>query len=240
MECVHPAIQTPFYNYWEADPHTRRYRNELLRYLHLLTMLPKRNSLILDVGCGTGYMSVLLAKQGFRVMAIDIRKESLLCFEKLAKIHGIRQIHGDFFRLHIDPVEAVLCQEVLEHIPDVKSALKKIASFLRPDGLGLFCVPYRENLEAKKVQCPSCGLRVHKSGHLHSFTEHSFQEALQEAGFCILSIRLIVNKRTVKWFTRFHIPVNRATLLLDRVMNGLFPHKSAYLAVLTQKPILSQ
>lgn len=239
MECAHPAIQTPLYNHWEADPHTRRYRNELLRYFHLLAMLPKRNSQILDVGCGTGYMSVLLAKQGFRVTAIDIRKESLVCFETQAKIYGIRQIHGDLFHLHLEPVEAILCQEVLEHIQDLKSALQKIASFLKPGGVGLFCVPYRENLEAKKVQCPSCGLRVHKNGHVHSFTEHSFPEILQEAGFCILSVRRIVNKRTVKWLTRFHVPIHHGTVLFDQVMNGLFPYKSAYLAVLTQKPMRS-
>ncbi len=236
MHCIHALVQLSFYNIWGANPHTQRYRNELLRYFHLLAMLPKKNSQILDLGCGTGYMSVLLAKHGFHVVAIDILKESLRCFHTLAKIHGIRQIHGDFFSLRIDPVEAILCQEVLEHIQDVKSALTKMISFLKPGGVGLFCVPYRENLEAKKVQCPSCGLYVHRSGHVHSFTESSFVDLLSEAGFRILKVQRIVNKRTVKWCTRFRLPVHRATLLLDRMMNELFPYKSAYLAVLTQKP----
>lgn len=235
MNCMHPFIQPPFYNIWEADPQTQRYRNELFRYHRLLTMFPKKNSQILDLGCGTGYMSVLLAMQGVHVIAIDIRKESLACFETYAKKYSIHQIHGDFFDFYIDPVEAILCQEVLEHLPDVKSALRKIASFLKPGGFGLFFVPYRENLEAKKVQCPSCGARVHRNGHLHSFTENSFVHLLEEAEFHILEVRRIVNKRTVKWLTRFRLPVNRTMLLLDRLMNGLFPHKSAYLAVLTQK-----
>jgi len=118
----------------------------------------------------------------------------------------------------------------------VEKALHKMREFLRPGAWALFCVPYQENLDAKQVQCPQCGQWMHKNGHLHSFTESTFPALLKNTGYRIQQVQKIVNKRTVKWTTQFHIPIHHGVLWFDQIVNACFPHKSAYLAVLTQKP----
>jgi SAM-dependent methyltransferase len=234
--CSHPIDDKPAYNVWNAEPRTRLYKNEMLRYARLLTLLPPRPGTIADVGCGTGWMSVLLARRGWSVTAVDANPASLAAFETAAKEWNIRVHHGDLFRFRMEPADAVLCQEVLEHIPDYSAALRKMHDFLKPGGTGLFCVPYRENLGAKTVRCPKCGESVHRTGHLHAFDEKGFAESLERAGYRVLRLRRIVNKRAVKWLASGRIPVGAAAAGLDRVLNRFFPGRAAYLAAVVEKP----
>jgi SAM-dependent methyltransferase len=234
--CDHPVDDRPAYNVWTADRGTRLFKNEMLRYARLEDLLPRRPGTIADVGCGTGWMSVRLARRGWSVTAIDANGASLAAFETAAAELGIRVHHGDLFLFGMEPADAVLCQEVLEHIPDASAALRKTAEFLKPGGTGLFCVPYRENLGAKTVRCPECGETVHRTGHLHAFDEEGFSERLVDAGYRVLGLRRIVNKRAVKWLAACRFPVGGAAVVLDRALNRLFPGRAAYLAAIVEKP----
>ncbi|MDM7926615.1 MAG: class I SAM-dependent methyltransferase [bacterium] len=233
--CPHQPDPAPLYDVWTADTRTRRYRNEILRYRRLLRMLPRRPAAVVDAGCGTGYMSVLMARRGWSVTAVDANPVSLAAFTDAAARWKIRVHHADLFRFSMEPADGLVCQEVLEHIPDDRSALRKMSDFLKPGGRAVFCVPYRENLDAKTVRCPECGAAVHRSGHLHRYDEAGFAERIRESGFRVIRTERIVNKRAVKWLTSAGLPVTGAALAFDRLMNRLFPAKAAYLAVIAEK-----
>lgn len=233
--CSHPVDDKPGYNIWTADPDTRLYRNERLRYGRLLSLLPRRPGSVADVGCGTGFMSVLMARRGWSVTAVDANRVSLAAFTDAAARWNIRVHRADLFRFRMEPADALVCQEVLEHIPDDRSALEKMSEFLKPGGRAVFCVPYRENLDAKTVRCPECGAAVHRSGHLHRYDETGFAERVRAAGYRVLRTERIVNKRAVKWLASAGLTVTGAALAFDRLMNRLFPAKAAYLAVTAEK-----
>ncbi|MBN2200901.1 class I SAM-dependent methyltransferase [bacterium] len=235
--CDHPLEPAPLYDVWTADTRTRRYRNEMLRYRRLLRMLPRRPAAVLDAGCGTGFMSVLMARRGWSVTAVDANPVSLAAFSDAAAAWNIRVHHADLFRFRAEPADALVCQEVLEHIPDDRAALKKMSDFLKPGGRAVFCVPYRENLNAKNVRCPKCGAAVHRSGHLRAYDEAGFAARINETGFRVVRIERIVNKRVVKWLASARLPVNGAALAFDRLVNGLFPGRAAYLAAVAEKRV---
>lgn len=231
--CDHHTTEIDLYDIWTADRSTRLYRNEMLRYQHLLRLFPTSNSSrVLDVGCGTGYMSCLLAQKGLSVTAIDISEPSLALFRDRAKQHNIKQMNTDLFDADFTGYDALISQEVLEHIPDFAAAIGKMCSFLRKDGYALFCVPYKENLAAKTKICPKCGEAYHANGHLHHFTIDNLSKAVEDNKFKILTVRRITNKRAVKWLTALHLNANRLTRAFDSLMNVLFPHKATYLAIL--------
>jgi len=207
----------------------------MLRYYHLLNLLPKNISTVIDVGCGAGYMASLLAEKNLQVTAVDISEDRLASFRDKAERFNIKQIKQNFFELDFNNFDALLSQEVLEHIEDYEKALQKMASFIKPNGFGVFCVPFQENLEAKTKSCPSCGQLYHTSGHLHSFTKNRLAEALSKAGFTVLTMSTIVNKRTFKWLAKTKISVSKPVLQFDKMLNFLFSHKAAYLASLCQK-----
>ena len=217
----------------------RHFVNEVLRHNHLLRMLPANSRTVIDVGCGTGYLASLMARSGKTVTAIDISQPRLVAFRDIAQRYDITQVHADLFDLdYRHAFDALVCQEVLEHLEHFEQATHHMVSFLKPQGYALFCVPYRENLSAKMRTCPVCHTAYHTNGHLHSFDERKLSETLQRHGFTILRIRRIVSKRTTKWCAKIRYPVERGFFLIgsfDSVMNYFFPRKAAYLAVLCRK-----
>ena len=92
-----------------------------------------------------------------------------------------------------------------------------------------------ENLEAKMIIDKETGKKVHKVGHLHSFTKTKLEISVKKSGYEVIKSFLLVNKRSYKLFAKYKIPVNNFSLSIDTLMNSLFPHKAAYLAVLCRK-----
>lgn len=225
------------YNIWEAKKTTRIYKNEMLRNLHLFRIISKEFKFpkVIDIGCGTGFLDYMLANSGKKVTAIDLSSKRLSLFKEIAKKNGITQINQNLFDVDLTNFDIVISQEVLEHIEDYESALNKMNSFIIKDGLGLFCVPYNENLEAKMIEDPISGKRVHKVGHLHSFKKYKLEKSVNNSGFEVIKSFLLVNKRSFKLFAKYKIPVNNFTLHIDKIMNYLFPNKAAYLATLCRK-----
>jgi len=225
------------YNIWNADHHTRLYRSEILRYLQIIRLadsLPEKPESMLDIGCGTGKFAVEMAKRNnsIKVTATDLSSERLKLFEDQAIELSIKQINQNFFNLKSEPADLLVSQEVLEHLPDVNNALRQMRKFVKPGGHAIFCVPYRENLEAKMITDPATGERYHKNGHLHSFTRTSLIEYAEQAGYDVIKIKLNTNKRLIRWLTQLNIPVTPRLLILDDLMNSLFAFKSTYIAVL--------
>jgi 2-polyprenyl-6-hydroxyphenyl methylase/3-demethylubiquinone-9 3-methyltransferase len=93
---------------------------------------------VLDVGCGGGYACEYLAKRQAVVSGTDILEESL----HEAHNHAIQgNLHIDYRlcspeRLPYDDeaMDAVICFDVLEHIPDKPTTLSEIHRVLKPGG----------------------------------------------------------------------------------------------------------
>ena len=225
------------HNIWQADKTTKLYKNEMLRNKHLFAIIKSCTNIksIIDIGCGTGYLDYLLAKDSKKITGVDLSKNSLDLYKQKAEEFGITQIHDNLFNITLENFDLVISQEVLEHIENYESAISKMNQFIKKNGIGLFCVPYNENLKAKMIDDPVTGKKIHKVGHLHSFTKDKLEKSVENCGFELIKTYLLVNKRTNKFFSKFNIPVNSLTLQIDKIFNALFPYKAAYLAVLCRK-----
>lgn len=100
---------------------------------------------VLDLACGTGSLSVLLAQRGYRVLAADCSEEMLtVAAQKCATLE-----HPPFFirqpmqRLRLpEPVDAVFCLlDSLNYVTepeDVRRTFRRVLQALRPGGMFLF------------------------------------------------------------------------------------------------------
>ena len=96
-------------------------------------------SRVVDVGCGGGLLSEGLAARGARVTGIDMAEASLAVARTHMKISGLeidyRRItaedHADEKPGHYD---AVVCMELLEHVPRPASIIAACARLVRPGG----------------------------------------------------------------------------------------------------------
>lgn len=98
--------------------------------------LPSRCS-VLDLGCGTGSLSVLLGEQGHTVTGLDLSAKMLQRAQRKAERHGVavRFVLGDASSPPMKPAfSAVLARHVLWALADPATVLDRWLSLLKPDG----------------------------------------------------------------------------------------------------------
>jgi SAM-dependent methyltransferase len=103
---------------------------------------------VLDYGCGHGMASVVLARLGARVTALDLSPRYLDEARRRGGANGvtIQWVHADGDRLPFanGAFDRVWGNAILHHL-DLQSAVREIRRVLRPGGAAVFCEPWGEN-----------------------------------------------------------------------------------------------
>ena len=104
----------------------------------LLSVLPAPPARVLDLGCGTGSLAVVLAAAGYEVTGIERSAQMLVAARAKATSAGVsvQFVRGDV----ADPPSAlatadvVLCRHVLWSLPDQEAVVARWTQLLRPGG----------------------------------------------------------------------------------------------------------
>jgi SAM-dependent methyltransferase len=107
-------------------------------WANLLTgVLPPASARVLDVGCGTGTLSVLLAELGHDVLGVDLNPRMIEHARRKARRHRVdaRFQVGDAGAPAADGrFDVVLARHVVWALPDVRAALDNWLALLNPGG----------------------------------------------------------------------------------------------------------
>ncbi len=105
---------------------------------------------VLDLGCGTGKLSGMLAARGYDVTGLDSSVEMLAAASAKEECRGVFFITGDVRRFELPgSVDAVTAtQDVISHLTDTRSlraCFSRVSDALRPGGVFVFDVntPHR-------------------------------------------------------------------------------------------------
>jgi 2-polyprenyl-6-hydroxyphenyl methylase / 3-demethylubiquinone-9 3-methyltransferase len=102
---------------------------------------PLEGFAILDVGCGGGLVCEPLCRLGARVTGIDPGLDNVEAARRHAAGQGLaidyRVARVEDLAAEGRAFDAVVCLEVVEHVPDAGAFLKTCASLVRPGGLML-------------------------------------------------------------------------------------------------------
>jgi SAM-dependent methyltransferase len=152
--------ETPFPNYPpEASLSWLRARAGRSEFARLLDAAIAPDARIVEIGCGTGQMSLYLAKGERTVIGADLTRASLLLAADAARrfgIEGVSFIETDLTRPALRPgsFDVVYCSGVLHHTPDPRASFARIAQLARPGGLivlGLYNTIARLPLRLRRV-----------------------------------------------------------------------------------------
>lgn len=140
------------YHWSESNPLRLRYNAPLVsRYRSVLSRIPREAGLILDFGCGDGYLAYLLAKQRPQaaVWGVDSEPEAI----KIAALTALKKGNGKLQFVHsTDDVlpfgdstfDTVVMADVIEHLPNPKAVLGDLCRVLEPGGVLIVTTPNRQ------------------------------------------------------------------------------------------------
>lgn len=142
----------------------------------VLKKLKARTS-ILEIGCGTGITLQALEKWG-DVTGLDVSEEALSYCKNL----GLKKlIHGDLSAIDLGKYrksfDLVVALDVLEHIQDDVSVIKKVKTLLTEDGVFLINVPAHKFLWSEHDEA------LH---HKRRYKMNELVRKLEDAGFNII------------------------------------------------------
>lgn len=98
---------------------------------------------VLDVGCGLGYLSAIVAENGYHVTAIDISCDSIAYGKKhFPQVNFQSAEITEFTRSHKGSYDTCVANMVLHNTSDLDLVLRSIYESLREGGLFIFTIPH--------------------------------------------------------------------------------------------------
>jgi SAM-dependent methyltransferase len=161
--------RAPFPGYPPRDNlQALRARAERNAFAQLLDRAIPGDARIADVGCGTGQMSLYLARADRLVVGADLTRASLLLGAAAARRFGldrVRFVEIDLRRpgLRAGSFDVVYASGVLHHTPDPRGSFAQLVRLLRPGGtivIGVYNTFARVPLRLRRVVARMSGFRL--------------------------------------------------------------------------------
>jgi SAM-dependent methyltransferase len=95
---------------------------------------------VLDAGCGWGVTLEALERQGYQAHGMDISRRALERLDRPGRVLVEADLTQSIDR-SVEPYDAVLALDVIEHIDDDRALVARLGALARPGGLVVVSVP---------------------------------------------------------------------------------------------------
>lgn len=135
-----------------ALQNTQIFHEHMHRYLFAAQCV--RGLDVLDIACGEGYGSTLLAARAASVVGVDVSSEAVAHAERKYSLKNLRFQTGDCRSIPIEAssVDVVVSFETIEHLEEHEEYMLEIRRVLKPGGLLIISSPNREKYEGRGVE----------------------------------------------------------------------------------------
>jgi 2-polyprenyl-3-methyl-5-hydroxy-6-metoxy-1,4-benzoquinol methylase len=125
------------------------YKEALSRYEFAVEKI-KRDSIVLDLGCGTGYGTQYLAKYVKKITGIDVDREAIKFARKNYPHKNLEYKVADISSLNgTGKYDVIVSFEVIEHLKNPKSFISKAHKMLKKGGTLIISTPNAEVVSPK-------------------------------------------------------------------------------------------
>ena len=218
----HYQIDSVEYNYFEAfESDASNHEN---RRLHeaIFSNLNKNHQIILDVGCGGGWVAKHALRKGKTVISMDVSTNNPIKVKKLFPSKNHFALVADVYFLPIknNSIDFIVASEIMEHVINPQKFVEILYSKLKPGGKLIITTPYNEKLEYNL--CVHCNRPTPRHAHLHSFNENNIKNLIPTGSnwkyskFCNKILVKIYSHIVLKYFS-FGI-----WFFIDKLANKIF------------------
>lgn len=177
---------------FDAELHTRAYAEllsdaaQLRRLLSYLT--PQGKQVLLDLGTGSGYVAMALAKREptSQVIGLDVAAEAIRKDAEIAKQEALSNVSfctfdGVTLPFGDDTFDAAVCRYVLHHLPCCETTLREIARTVRPQGRFVLADAIRN--EEDETDFINRFQKLKPDGHVRMHRSEELIEMVCRSGF---------------------------------------------------------
>lgn len=162
-------------------------------YINILPILNsclnKKVKSILDIGCGSGTISLYLASKGYSVKGIDISRAAINTCKNSAKNMMLKNVKFEILefpkKIPTGKYDLIFFSEVIEHLPNDELALKRIHTLLNYNGTLFLSTPSKN---APLYKLGATNKFDKKVGHLRRYEAEELTNKLKKCGFKIKNI----------------------------------------------------
>jgi SAM-dependent methyltransferase len=182
-------------------------------------------SRLLDVGCGAGaFLSLVQRATGCAVCGVD---NSEAAVTTARQIYGIDVFHGTLSEAPFadGSFDAITAWSFLEHVPNPRQVVHRIAQLLKPGGRCIIGVPNVASFNARvfrdrwyHLDCPR---------HLHLLSPDTLSRLMTESGLSVDGIAFDKSARSLVQSLRYRFGDDNVPLTHRRKGAGIFLLKAA-------------
>lgn len=141
--------------YYYSNPNSAHHHkyliNPLIKMIHSASP-PLKNQpkpRILDIGCGNGSLTNLIAQQGYEIVGVEDSKSGVRLAQE--EFINCRFIHGSIYDLPYTEIggqfDIIISCEVIEHLFYPKALVRNTKQLLKPNGRLILTTPYHGYLK---------------------------------------------------------------------------------------------
>ncbi len=159
---------------------------------NIIPKLIRNNSVILDVGCNTGFLGKILKEKNVVSDGIDINQKALLIAKKYYRNLYKRDLYTHKININEGKYNYIIFSDILEHLPRPDLLLLDCKKYLKKNGKIIVSLPNVARLEIRLALLFG-KFNYHpgilSTDHLRFFTKKSALELLKKTGFEIVNIK---------------------------------------------------
>lgn len=204
-------------NYIRDEPNIRKTVRR--RFAHVEKFVkPGR---MVDVGCAMGFFMDEAAKRGWQVEGLDVSQYAV---DYVQRRFGHTAYNGSLTSVDLPHTayDLVTMYDVIEHVPDPRAYVQRVADLLKPGGVFELATPDVGSFPARLTGKRWIGYKLSEE-HVYYFSVATLRRMLAEAGFEVVHVRHIGKYVTLRLFLDrlgFYAPwLSKPLELLERAFH---------------------